>query len=95
VRTRSYIAESTSPLDPVGRRIARQHLESARDELADRLDADDRATVRRLLDPTDPASIDHRDDLTVTAVRTVHAATTGPSRERERGRGQRGRATPR
>ena len=75
VRTRSYIAEATSPLDPVGRRIARQHLESARDELGDRLDADDRATVRRLLDPTDPASVDRRDDLTVTAVRTAHAAT--------------------
>ena len=75
VRTRSYIAESTSPLDPVGRRIARQHLESARDELGDRLDADDRAAVRRLLDPTDPASVDRRDDLTVTAVRTAYAAT--------------------
>jgi SAM-dependent methyltransferase len=78
VRTRSYLAESTSPLDTVGRRIARQHLESARDELGGRLDPDDRATLQRLLDPADPADVaalDRRDDLTVTAVRTVHAAT--------------------
>jgi SAM-dependent methyltransferase len=75
MRTRSYIAEATSPLDDIGRRIARQHLVSARDELGERLDPDDRATVGRLLDPDDPASIDHRDDLTVTTVRTVHMAT--------------------
>lgn len=75
VRTRSYIAEATAPLDVVGRRIAHQHLGSARDELGDRLAADDRATIGRLLDPDDPTSIDHRDDLTVTTVRTVHTAT--------------------
>lgn len=75
VRTRSYIAEATSPLDDVGRQIARQHLVSARDELGERLAPDDRATVGRLLDPDDPASLDNRTDLTVTTVRTVHAAT--------------------
>ena len=71
VRTRSYIAEATSPLDEVGRRVARRHLESARDELGDRLDPDDRAAVGRLLDPDDPQGVDRRDDLTVMAVRTV------------------------
>ena len=79
VRTRSYIAEATSPLDDVGRRIARQHLTSARDELGERLVPDDRSTIDRLLDPDEPASIDHRDDLTVTAVRTVHAAAAAPT----------------
>jgi SAM-dependent methyltransferase len=74
VRTRSFLAEATSPLDDVGRAIARLHLTSARDELGDHLDDDDRATLRRLLDPADPVGIAHRDDLTVTTVRTVHTA---------------------
>jgi SAM-dependent methyltransferase len=75
LRTRSFLAEAPPPLDDVGRRIAAQHLRSALDELGDRLDADDRATVARLLDPDEPASIARRADLTVTAVRTVHAGT--------------------
>lgn len=74
VRTRSFLAEATSPLDDVGRAVARQHLASARDELGDHLDEDDRATVRRLLDPADPSGIARRSDLTVTTVRTVHTA---------------------
>lgn len=74
-RTRSYVAESTAPLDDIGRRMAHQHLIHALDELGDRLDAGDREALRRLLDPADPVSIHRRDDLTVTAVRTIHAAT--------------------
>jgi SAM-dependent methyltransferase len=70
VRTRSFLAEATSPLDDVGRAIARQHLVSARDELGTYLTEDDLATVKVLLD-----TLDTRHDLTVTAVRTVHAAT--------------------
>ena len=75
LHSRSYIAEAAAPLDEVGRRIAEQHLTSARDELGDRLDPDDRATVRRLLDPSEPLSIHRRDDLMVTAVRTLHTGT--------------------
>jgi hypothetical protein len=75
VRTRSFIAEATPPLDTVGRQIAIQHLTSALTELGDRLDPDDRATVTRLLDPDDPIAIPNRDDLVVTAVRTVLTAT--------------------
>jgi SAM-dependent methyltransferase len=76
IRTRSFLAESTPPLDPVGRKIATLHLTSALTELGDRLDAEDRATLARLLDPADPTWVGHRDDLVVTAVRTVHAATS-------------------
>ena len=75
LRTRSFLAEVTPPLDPVGREIATLHLTSAVTELGDRLDAEDRATLTRLLDPADPAWIGLRDDLVVTAVRTVHAGT--------------------
>jgi SAM-dependent methyltransferase len=75
VRTRSFIAEATPPLDGVGRQIAMQHLTSALTELGDRLDPDDRATVTRLLDPDDPIAVPNRDDLVVTAARTVLTAT--------------------
>jgi SAM-dependent methyltransferase len=75
LRSRSYVAESTAPLDGIGRRIASQHLTHALEELGDRLAAGDREALRRLVDPADPLSIHRRDDLTVTAVRTIHAAT--------------------
>ncbi|HEY8527708.1 MAG TPA: class I SAM-dependent methyltransferase [Acidimicrobiales bacterium] len=75
VRARSFLAEATPPLDDVGRRIVEQHLTAARDELGDRLDADDRATLDRLLDADDPAWVGRRTDLVVTAVRTVHVGT--------------------
>ncbi len=72
---RSFVAESPAPLDDVGRRIAAQHLDSARRELGTRLAPDDRATVARLLDPDDREWIGRRDDLIVTAVRTVQIGT--------------------
>ncbi len=78
VRVRAFVAEATPALDPTGAEIARQHLASARDELGDRLAADDRATVARLLDPGDPAWLGGRDDLVVTAVRTVQIGTVPP-----------------
>jgi SAM-dependent methyltransferase len=74
IRTRSFLAEKGAPLDDVGRRIARQHFSSALAELGERLDEDDRATLRRLVDPDDPASVAGRDDITVVAARTVFAA---------------------
>jgi SAM-dependent methyltransferase len=75
VRSRSFLAEATPPLDPTGAAVARLHLGSALTELGDRLADDDRAVLARLLDPDDAAGVGHRDDLIVTAVRTVHAAT--------------------
>jgi SAM-dependent methyltransferase len=74
VGLRSFLAESRPPLDRVGRQVARQHLESARTELGEYLDADDRATVARLLDLDAPMGVGRRDDLVVTAVRTVQLA---------------------
>jgi SAM-dependent methyltransferase len=71
VHVRSFVAEATPPLDDAGFRIATMHLENAASELGDRLDADDRATVARLLDPADDAWVGRRRDLVVTAVRTV------------------------
>jgi SAM-dependent methyltransferase len=83
VRSRSFLAEATPPLDDIGRRIVDQHLRSARDELADRLDADDRRTLEVLLDTDDDRRVGRRDDLVVAAVRTVHVGTA-PDRPRVR-----------
>lgn len=77
VRSRGFVAERTAPLDDAGWAVVEQHLRSARDELGDRLDPDDRTVIARLLAPDDPAYLRGRDDLMVTAVRTVHTGTKG------------------
>ena len=75
VRARSFLAELAPPLDDLGRQMAERHLTSALNELGDRLAADDRDTLTRLLDPDDPAHVGRRDDLMVTAVRTLNVGT--------------------
>jgi ubiquinone/menaquinone biosynthesis C-methylase UbiE len=75
VQTRSFLAEITPPLGAVGQAIVEQHLATALNELGHRLDAEDRDALARLLDPEDPAHVGRRDDLVVTAVRTVHVGT--------------------
>ena len=75
VGARSFIAERTPPLDEVGRKLVEHHLTAAQDQLGDRLDSDDRATLGRLLDPDDAAFVGRRDDLIVTAARTVLVGT--------------------
>jgi SAM-dependent methyltransferase len=77
VRSRSFLAEVPPPLDDFGRQVAERHLSSALSELGDRLGPDDRDTISRLLDPDDPAYIGRRDDLMVTAVRTVNVGMAG------------------
>jgi SAM-dependent methyltransferase len=77
VRARSFLVERAPPLDDIGRQVVERHLGAALTELGDRLAPDDRDTITRLLDPDDPTYVGRRDDLTVTAVRTVHVATAG------------------
>lgn len=72
VRCRSFVAERTPPLDEVGRSIAERHLRSALDELGERLAPDDRAILGRLLAAGDAAYVGRRNDLMVSALRTVH-----------------------
>jgi hypothetical protein len=55
--------------------VAERHLRSALTELDDRLAPDDRDTIARLLDPDDAAYIGRRDDLMVTAVRTLNVGS--------------------
>jgi len=75
VRARSFLAEVSPPLDDFGRQVAERHLSSALSELGDRLAPDDRDTIARLLDPDDSAYVGRRDDLMVTALRTLNVGT--------------------
>jgi SAM-dependent methyltransferase len=75
VHSRSFLAEVPPPLDDFGRQVAERHLRSALTELGNRLDPDDRETIGRLLDPDDPAYVGRRDDLMITAARTLNVGT--------------------
>lgn len=73
-RSRTYLVDHPAPLADDPRRLVRRLLERSREMLAESLDIDDRATVDRLLDPDDPAGIDHRPDVFFLAAKTVHSA---------------------
>lgn len=55
-------------------RLRRHLLTHRRDFLAPGLDADDLATLNRLLDPDDKASVYHRPDVFLLTAHTVHVA---------------------
>ncbi|MEU6197741.1 class I SAM-dependent methyltransferase [Streptomyces sp. NPDC047061] len=73
-RTRSFLLDLPAPASDRARAYAAEIFSRLRDSVADGLDADDRATLDRLLDPADPASVHRRPDLFVLGVRTVHTA---------------------
>ncbi|MER5794461.1 class I SAM-dependent methyltransferase [Streptomyces sp. NPDC001980] len=73
-RTRSFLLDLPAPASDRGRAYAVEIFSRFRDTLTDDLHADDRATLDRLLDPADPASLHRRSDLFVLGVRTVHTA---------------------
>ncbi|MFD9241935.1 SAM-dependent methyltransferase, partial [Streptomyces sp. NPDC059556] len=75
--TRTFLTDVPAPVSPVVRELAVTHFGRVRDGFADRLDADDRATLDRLLDPADERSLHHRTDLFYLAARTVHTARKG------------------
>lgn len=71
--SRTYLVDHPAPLAERPRRLVRRLLERSREMLADSLDSDDRATLDRLLDPDDPAGIDHRPDAFFLAAKTIHS----------------------
>ncbi|WP_028927520.1 class I SAM-dependent methyltransferase [Pseudonocardia acaciae] len=73
-RSRSFLVDLPAPLADGPRLWVRRSLERRRGMAAETLDADDLATLDRLLDPSDPAGVDRRPDLFVLAVKTVHSA---------------------
>ncbi|GAA2404336.1 class I SAM-dependent methyltransferase [Streptomyces glaucosporus] len=72
VYSRTFLVDRPAPLEEVPRRAVRSTLERYRHALDGSLDAEDTATLDRLLDPDDPAGVDRRPDLFLLAARTVH-----------------------
>lgn len=72
--TRTFLLDLPAPTPDRARAYIVDSLTRTRDGLADHLDADDRATLDRLLDPDDKASVHHRPDVFVLAAQTVYTA---------------------
>lgn len=71
-RAKTFLVDHPAPLADAPRRFVRRVLERQRGGLADSLNAEDLATLDRLLDPADPAGIDRRPDLFLLTAKTVH-----------------------
>ncbi|MFJ4364571.1 class I SAM-dependent methyltransferase [Streptomyces chartreusis] len=72
--TRTFLLDLPAPTTDRARAYAADVLARTRDGVGDRLDPEDRATLDRLLDPDDKASVHHRPDLFVLAAQTVYTA---------------------
>ncbi|MFF7333027.1 methyltransferase [Streptomyces sp. NPDC008150] len=72
--TRSFLRDVPAPLDADARAYVAGVLGRVRDAIGDGLDADDLATLDRLLDPDDEAGVHRRPDVFVLAAYTVHRA---------------------
>ncbi|MBX9362215.1 trans-aconitate 2-methyltransferase [Streptomyces sp. WAC04114] len=73
-RTHSFLLDLPAPASDRARAHVVDRLTRFRDTLAEGLDHDDRATLDRLLDPGDAASVHRRQDVFVLAAHTVHTA---------------------
>ncbi len=72
--TRTFLLDLPAPTTDRARAYVVASLTRTREGLGERLDADDRATLDRLLDPDDKASLHHRPDVFVLAAQTVYTA---------------------
>ncbi|MGH3797434.1 MAG: class I SAM-dependent methyltransferase [Pseudonocardiaceae bacterium] len=77
--SRSFLVDHPAPLDAGTRTVVTDWWAAVRERVGDRICAQDRATVERLLDPQDADGLHRRPDLFVLMVSTVHAgrAATG------------------
>ncbi|MFD8232116.1 class I SAM-dependent methyltransferase [Streptomyces sp. NPDC059696] len=73
-RTHSFLLDLPAPASERARAYVVASLSHMRDKLAEGLDAEDLATVDRLLDPDDEASLHRRPDVFVLEAHTVHTA---------------------
>lgn len=72
--SRSFLLDLPAPASDRARAYVAAFLDRLREGQGDRLDADDRATLDRLLDPADEASVHRRPDVFLLAAHTVHTA---------------------
>ncbi|GHI03010.1 SAM-dependent methyltransferase [Streptomyces cellostaticus] len=73
-RTRSFLLDLPAPATDRARAYVVAALSRLRQAVAEGVDAEDRATLDRLLDPSDPASVHRRPDVFVLGAYTVHTA---------------------
>ncbi|MGW7239508.1 class I SAM-dependent methyltransferase [Streptomyces sp. NPDC054804] len=73
-RSRSFLIDLPAPAPDRVRAYVTEILARLRDSVGEGLDAEDRTTLDRLLDPADPASVHRRADVFVLGARTVHTA---------------------
>ncbi|MFI8950171.1 class I SAM-dependent methyltransferase [Streptomyces sp. NPDC053750] len=72
--TRSFLLDLPAPLPDEARAYVAGSLTRMRDRIGDGLDAVDRTTLDRLLDPGDEASVHRRQDVFVLVAHTVYTA---------------------
>jgi len=72
--SRTFLLDLPAPLGTEARDYLNADLTRRRDRLRDRLDADDLATLDRLLDPNDEAGLLQRPDVFFLTAKTVHTA---------------------
>lgn len=70
--TRTFLLDLPAPVSEEARAFVATSLTHRRGGLAEGLDADDQATLDRLLDPDDKASVFHRPDVFVLTALTVY-----------------------
>ncbi|MDT0613169.1 class I SAM-dependent methyltransferase [Streptomyces lancefieldiae] len=72
--TRSFLLDLPAPVSDEARAYVTTTLSRLRDRIGDGLDAVDRATLDRLLDPGDEAGVHRRQDVFVLVAHTVYTA---------------------
>ncbi|MDI3406715.1 class I SAM-dependent methyltransferase [Streptomyces cavernicola] len=73
LETRTHLLDLPAPASATVRAHVADVFGRGRGGLREGLDADDAATVARLIDPDDEAGLDHRPDVFLLATQTVHA----------------------
>ncbi|MFF7144447.1 class I SAM-dependent methyltransferase [Streptomyces nodosus] len=76
--TRSFLLDLPAPVTDRARDYVVASLTRLHEVIGEGIDADDRATLARLLDPEDPASVHRRRDVFVLKAHTVHTAVRTP-----------------
>jgi SAM-dependent methyltransferase len=74
-RSKTFLVDHPAPLAQWPRQSVPHSLERHRAMLSEHLDAQDLATLDRLLEPTDPASVDRRADLFLVPVTAFRGQT--------------------
>ncbi|MBO1331045.1 trans-aconitate 2-methyltransferase [Streptomyces sp. VRA16 Mangrove soil] len=73
-RSRTFLLDLPAPLPAAGREMLVDMWERRRSVFEESLDAEDVATLDRLLDPQDPQGLHRREDVFLLVAHTVHVA---------------------